>query len=79
MAEVNFRRPIADNPGHVGPIGAGVSGLKIDYGAGYRVYYRLRGKRTIVLLAGGDKHTQAEDIALAFHLVRMLRDQHHDQ
>jgi putative addiction module killer protein len=50
----------------------GVSELRIDYGPGYRVYYSIRGRTLIVLLAGGDKRTQTADIALALRLARNL-------
>ena len=48
----------------------GVSELKIDVGPGYRVYYSLRGNRLLLLIAGGDKSTQAKDIAKAMDLNR---------
>lgn len=43
----------------------GVSELRIDVGAGYRVYYAISGKQIILLLCGGDKRTQSADINLA--------------
>jgi len=46
--------------------------LRIDYGPGYRVYFRKRGRELIVLLAGGDKNTQASDIKTALRLARNL-------
>jgi putative addiction module killer protein len=49
-----------------------VSELKIDYGPGYRVYYKKRGKELVILLAGGDKSTQDKDIKLALRLARNL-------
>jgi putative addiction module killer protein len=53
------------NPGDVKPIGDGCSEMRIDYGPGYRVYYQETGKEIIILLCGGDKSTQQEDIAKA--------------
>jgi putative addiction module killer protein len=44
--------------------------LRIDYGPGYRVYFVQRGKTVVVLLAGGDKHTQDGDIKTALELAR---------
>ncbi len=53
-------------------VGEGVSELRIDYGPGYRVYYKQRGQRLIVLLAGGDKPTQKQDIKRALEIARDL-------
>ncbi len=58
--------------GDVRPVGGGVSELRIDYGPGYRVYFVQRGKELVVLLAAGDKHTQARDIKTAQDLAREL-------
>ncbi len=65
-------RLAAGNPGDAKPVGEGVSELRIDYGPGYRVYYTMRGRTVIILLAGGDKRTQAGDIKTALRLVRNL-------
>ena len=56
-------------PGDVEPVGEGVSELRIRYGPGYRVYFQQRGDILIVLLCGGDKKTQARDIATAKKLA----------
>lgn len=48
------------------PVGEGVSELRIDYGPGYRVYSTMREHTVIILLAGGDKRTQAVDIKSAY-------------
>ena len=60
------------NPGQDRNLDGGVRELKIDFGPGYRVYYAERRNELIVLLAGGDKSTQQEDIKLAIALARKL-------
>ena len=67
-------RLIHGNPGEHRNLTQGVSELKIDVGPGYRVYYRLRGARLLLLLAGGDKSTQTSDIALALNLAKTYED-----
>ena len=67
-----IRRLSLGNTGDVEPVGEGVSELKIDYGPGYRVYFKHRGKTLVVLLAGGDKKTQKRDIKKAQELARGL-------
>lgn len=57
-----MERLINGNPGDVKPVGGGVSELRINYGPVYRVYYPQRGAKLIILLAGGDKSSQAKDI-----------------
>jgi putative addiction module killer protein len=59
------RRLALGNPGDVKPVGEGISELRIHYGPGYRVYYVQRGGVLIILLGGGDKTTQAKNIASA--------------
>lgn len=67
-----IRRLSLGNPGDVKPVGGGVSEMRIDYGPGYRVYFVHSGQTLVVLLAGGDKHTQSEDIKTALKLAREL-------
>jgi putative addiction module killer protein len=62
------------NPGDVGPVGEGVSELRIHYGPGYRVYFVKRARTLIVLLCGGDKSTQTKDIKAARALAANLED-----
>jgi putative addiction module killer protein len=70
--QVRIERLAAGNPGDVQPVGEGVSKLRIDYGPGYRVYFKKIGSEVLILLAGGDKRTQAADIKTALRLVRNL-------
>lgn len=53
------------NFGIVKALGGGVHELKIDYGPGYRLYYAMNGKTVVLLLIGGDKSTQTQDIKTA--------------
>ena len=69
-----IERLAAGNPGDVEPVGEGVSELRINYGPGYLVYFKKRGRELIVLLAGGDKTTQAKDIKAALRLARNLSE-----
>ena len=69
---VRIKLLTAGNPGDVKPVGEGVSELRINYGPGYRVYYKQFGESIIVLLAGGDKHTQTKDIKTALRLAQNL-------
>ena len=70
--QVRIERLAAGNPGDTRPVGEGVSELRIDYGPGYRVYYKQKGQLLLILLVGGDKRTQAKDIKTALRLARDL-------
>ena len=60
------------NFGDAKSIGGGVSELRIDYGSGYRVYFTRRGKSVVILLCGGDKGSQSQDIVRAKALAATL-------
>ncbi|MBX9847458.1 MAG: type II toxin-antitoxin system RelE/ParE family toxin [Xanthobacteraceae bacterium] len=60
------------NPGDVKPVGEGISEMRIHHGAGYRVYYCQNGETLIIILCGGDKDSQAGDIARAKKLKTSL-------
>ena len=69
---VRIERLAAGNPGEVKAMGEGVSELRIDYGPGYRIYYKKQGRKVVILLAGGDKRTQTRNIKTALRLARNL-------
>ncbi|OXL14799.1 type II toxin-antitoxin system RelE/ParE family toxin [Polynucleobacter cosmopolitanus] len=63
--------------GHFGDcesIGSGVFELRIHFGPGYRVYLMKKGQELVILLAGGDKGSQAKDIKQAINLSNELRE-----
>ena len=59
---VALARMEAGNPGDVKPVGDGVSERRIDYGPGYRVYFGRDGDQLVILLCGGTKKRQQNDI-----------------
>lgn len=71
---VRVERLAGGNPGDVRPVGEGVSELRVDHGPGYRVYFLRRGTALLILLAGGNKSTQASDIRQALQLARDLKE-----
>lgn len=74
--QARIERLAQGNAGDVQPVGEGVSELRIHYGPGYRVYFKQQGRALIILLAGGDKRTQAKDIKTALRLARLLPEGH---
>jgi putative addiction module killer protein len=70
--QVRVDRLVHGNPGQHRNLTHGVSELKIDVGPGYRVYYTERAGDLIVLLAGGDKSSQQQDIETAIALAENL-------
>ena len=73
--QARIERLIGGNPGDAKPVGSGVSELRINYGPGYRVYFQQKGSTLIILLAGGDKSTQARDIEEALMLARQIKEE----
>ena len=70
--QVRVDRLANGNPGQHRNLAGGISELKIDFGPEYRVYYTERESELIILLAGGDKSTQQQDIRTATALARNL-------
>ena len=72
--EVRLRRLSLGHLGDAKSLGDGVSEMRIDYGPGYRLYFTRRGDRIVILLCGGDKKRQSDDIARAKQLAKEADD-----
>ncbi|MDO8314875.1 MAG: type II toxin-antitoxin system RelE/ParE family toxin [Rugosibacter sp.] len=70
--KMRIRRAEEGNFGDCKPVGEGVSEMRIHHGPGYRVYFAQRGMEVVILLAGGEKSSQAKDIKAALKLAREL-------
>lgn len=73
--DIRIRRLSLGNFGDVKPLGSGISELRIDHGPGYRLYFLQRGTEIVVLLAGGDKGSQSQDIHTAKALAVIVKEQ----
>lgn len=69
-----LKRLASGNAGDTKSVGEGVQELRLTFGPGYRVYYIWRGDVLIILLNGGDKGSQARDIAKAKQLAKDADD-----
>lgn len=70
--DIRIRRLSLGNAGDVKAVGEGISELRVNFGPGYRIYFAQQGDIYVVLLAGGDKSTQEQDIRKAKALARDL-------
>lgn len=61
------------NWSHVKSVGEGVQELRLDFGAGYRVYFGVHGRRVVILLGGGTKRRQQADIERAQRTWQQLQ------
>ena len=75
-AKILFRIQKLEKEEHFGdckPVGDGIKELKINYAKGYRVYFREKEGKIIILLMGGDKSTQQKDIDKAKEIWNKLK------
>ena len=71
---IRLRKAMSGNLGDVRPVGSGVSEMREHFGPGWRMYYIQHGNTLIVMLGGGDKSTQAADIARAISLAATVEE-----
>ena len=74
LVQARIERLAAGHPGDVKPVGDSVLEMRIAFGPGYRVYYSRRARHLVILLAGGDKSTQRNDIRVALSLMDNLTE-----
>jgi len=67
-----IRRLEQGNLGDCRSLGSGLVEMRIDHGPGYRVYFVRRGAIVVVLLCGGDKRTQRQDVEKARKLAEVM-------
>ena len=75
-AKILFRIQKIENDGHFGeckPVGDGISELRVSFAKGYRVYFKEIDGKVIILLIGGDKSTQQQDIKKAKEIWNKLK------
>ena len=67
-----LRQAEAGNLGDWKSVGGEISEMRVNFGPGYRLYFTRRGKILIVMLAGGNKSSQAADIRRAKRILEQL-------
>jgi putative addiction module killer protein len=70
-----LRHAEAGNLGDCKAVGGGVSEMRVHFGPGYRLYFAQKGSILIVMLAGGNKSSQARDIRRAQHILKQLESE----
>lgn len=72
--EIRLKRLAAGLYGNCEPVGEGVSELRMFFGPGYRVYFGEEADNIVILLCGGDKSTQKQDIKTAKDFWKEYKD-----
>ena len=76
-SKILFRIQKLEHDEHFGDcktIGNGIQELRINYAKGYRIYFRKKGSRIIIILMGGDKTSQQRDIEKAKLIWNKIKD-----
>jgi len=71
--QVRIDRVEEGNFGDHKSVGDGVNEMRLTFGAGWRIYYTMRGAEVVVLLAGGSKSSQQADIEAAQALAKQIK------
>jgi putative addiction module killer protein len=71
---IRIDRLVAGNFGDCKLLRQGVCELRIDWGPGYRVYYTMIDKESVLLLCGGDKRKQPQAIDRALNFLRDYKE-----
>lgn len=75
-AKILFRIQKLENDEHFGdskPVGEGIHELRINYAKGYRIYFKVKNGKIIILLVGGEKSTQQKDIEKAKEIWKNIK------
>jgi putative addiction module killer protein len=76
-SKILFRIQKLETDEHFGdckPVGNGISEMRINYAKGYRVYFKEKDDKIVILLIGGDKSTQQSDIEKANKIWNKIKN-----
>ena len=76
-SKILFRIQKLETDEHFGdckPVGDGISEMRINYAKGYRVYFKEKDNKIVILLIGGDKSTQQNDIEKAKKIWNKIKN-----
>ena len=77
-AKILFRIQKLETDEHFGDcksVGDGIHEMRIHYAKGYRIYFKERSNKIVILLVGGDKSTQQADISKAKEIWNRIKNE----